>query len=77
MRCVVCGREAAAGDYCQLHNKAHKNLVKNYIRWKRASDVTWKEYLSEVVMNPLTGHWAKEVAQYLTKIGEQIDVKKC
>ena len=77
MKCAVCTREAATGDYCELHNKACKNLIKNYVQWKRASDIIWKEYLSEIAMNPLTGQWAKEVAQHLIKIGEQTDVKGC
>lgn len=42
---------------------------------KKAADVCWKEYLSKVVMKPLTGQWAKETAQHLIKAGEQPDVK--
>jgi hypothetical protein len=36
---------------------------------------SWKEYLSQIANNPLTGEWAKEVAQYLMKTGEQVDGK--
>jgi hypothetical protein len=55
--------------------KAYENVIDNYVRWKEASEVGWKEYLREIVMNPLAGQWAKEVAQHLTKTGEQPNVK--
>jgi len=54
-----------------LHEKAYRNIVKEYDVWKRASDVSWKEYLSEMVKNPYTGLWAKEVAEHLMKNGEK------
>jgi hypothetical protein len=50
-------------------------LTNSYGKWKKALDICWKEYLSEIVMNPLTGQWAKDVAQHLIKTGEQPDVK--
>jgi hypothetical protein len=34
-------------------------------------EVSWKEYLSEIVKNPLTGEWAKEVAECLISEGEK------
>jgi hypothetical protein len=43
--------------------------VKKYEVWKKALDITWKEYLSEIVKNPFTGEWAKEVAEHLIKSG--------
>jgi len=35
--------------------------------WKKASGVSWEEYLNELVKNPFTGVWAKEVAEQLLK----------
>ena len=67
MKCVICKREATKSGYCELHEKAHKSVVKEYEAWKKALDISWKEYLSEIAENPLTGEWAKEVAEYLTK----------
>jgi len=55
--------------------KAYEKILDNYVRWKEALEVDWKEYLREIAMNPLTGQWAKEVAQHLTKTGEQTDVE--
>jgi hypothetical protein len=35
--------------------------------------ISWKEYLSEIVKNPLTGEWAREVAESMIKSGEKQD----
>lgn len=74
MKCVVCGRDAGEKGYCELHLKAYENIVKNYDVWKKALEISWKGYLSEVVKNPLTGEWAKEVAEYLIKSGDKESV---
>jgi hypothetical protein len=54
--------------------KAYESIVRKYGLWKNALEVSWKEYLSEIVKNPLTGEWAKEVAEYLIKSGEKPNV---
>ncbi|MFQ6095804.1 MAG: hypothetical protein ACE5NN_06640 [Candidatus Bathyarchaeia archaeon] len=64
MTCEICGREAAS-RFCELHETAHKNLLERYEDWKKALNITWTEYLNEVLKNPNTGVWAKEVAQRL------------
>jgi hypothetical protein len=45
--------------------KAYENIVKKYDFWTRALQISWKEYLSEIQQNSLTGEWAKEVANHL------------
>jgi hypothetical protein len=35
--------------------------------WKNATEVSWEQYLNELVKNPFTGTWAKEVAEHLLK----------
>jgi len=45
--------------------KAYENIVKKYDFWRKALQISWKEYLSEIQQNSLTGEWAKEVANYL------------
>jgi hypothetical protein len=74
LNCKICSREAAENGYCELHMKAYESIVKKYEIWKSASKISWKEYLSEVVKNPLTGEWAKEVAKYLINTGEKQNV---
>jgi hypothetical protein len=54
--------------------KAYENIIKKYEVWKRALEISWKEYLSEIVKNPLTGEWVKEVAEHLSKSGENQNV---
>jgi len=76
LKCVACNREAGETVYCELHMKAYESIVKKYDLWKKALEISWKEYLSEVVKNPLTGEWAREVAEHLIKSGESQDVAK-
>jgi len=66
LKCRICSRDAVENGYCELHAKAYENVTKNYEVWRKALELSWKEYLSEIVKNPLTGERAKEVAQYLS-----------
>jgi hypothetical protein len=70
MKCKVCDRKAE-NEYCELHEKAYRNIVKEHEAWKKASDVSWKQYLNELVNNPYTGVWAREVAEHLMKSEEK------
>lgn len=70
MKCKICDKEANE-RYCELHEKAYKNIVEKYDEWKNALDLSWKEYLNEVAKNPYTGSWAKEVAEHLVKNGDR------
>jgi hypothetical protein len=54
--------------------KAHESIIKKYDMWKKALEISWKEYLSEIAKNPLTGEWAREVAEHLLKTGENKNV---
>jgi hypothetical protein len=71
MKCKICGEEAIESDYCKSHTKAYKSIIGKYDLWKKALEISWKEYLSEIAKNPLTGEWAREVAEYLTEKGEK------
>ncbi len=75
MKCKLCSREAGEKDYCDFHMRAYQNVVEKYDVWNRACGFSWKEYLSEIAKNPLTGEWAKEMVEYLAKNGEKQDVK--
>lgn len=70
MECKICERKANRNGYCKAHLKAYENIVEKYNSWKKALKITWKEYLSEIDKNQLTGEWAKEVAKYLARSGE-------
>lgn len=74
MKCAICSRKTDEESYCELHAKAYENINKKYDEWKKALEISWKEYLSEIVKNPLTGEWAKEVAEHLIKSGEKQSV---
>jgi len=66
MKCRICSREALE-KYCELHEKAYRNIVQKYEDWRRAMGVSWKEYLNEIMKNQYAGSWAKEVAGQLLK----------
>ena len=66
MKCRICNREAVE-KYCELHEKAYRNIVQKYEDWRKTMDVSWKEYLNEIMKNPYTGSWAKEVAEQLMR----------
>jgi len=72
LKCKLCSREAVNNKYCELHEKAHKNLMEKFEIWKQALNISWKEYLSEIVKNPYAGEWAKEVAEEMLKNEEKI-----
>jgi len=66
LKCKVCSREAQSqSEYCELHEKAYQNVRQRFEVWKKASGVEWREYLKEIAKNPLTGTWAREVAESL------------
>ena len=65
-KCKICNKETSEKDeYCELHAKAHENIIRRYNVWKKALNIAWKDYLNEILENPLTGVSAKEVAQRL------------
>jgi hypothetical protein len=73
--CKICARDAVKNGYCESHAKAYENVVKNHAVWNKALELSWKEYLSEIAKNPVTGEWARDVAEYLNKTGEEPDVR--
>ncbi len=64
MQCECCNREAT-NEYCRLHERAYANILRKFEIWKHAADLSWEQYLNEIVKNPFTGAWAKEVAERL------------
>ena len=66
MKCKVCGKEAK-NKYCELHEKAYTSIMEKFEIWKNAAGLSWEQYLNELVKNPFTGTWAKEVAEQLLK----------
>lgn len=68
-QCKACSKEANEKNaFCELHAKAYESILGKYAKWKKALDIAWKDYLNEIIKNPLTGISAKEVAlQLLTE----------
>jgi len=64
MACEICGWETES-RFCELHEHAHTNLLRNYDAWKEAMNISWLEYLKEIRKHPYAGVWVKEVAETL------------
>ena len=67
MKCKLCERIADDKKFCAYHKLANTELKKNYLLWKEALEINWKDYLSEIEKNSLTGYWAKEVVDFIRK----------
>ena len=74
MECEVCGRELSTTvddeGYCERHLNAYLNIKKQFGAWKRAENISWKEYLKELTKNEYTGLWAKELAEKMLTTGD-------
>ncbi len=75
LNCPLCGKDSRQEGFCKLHAQANENLLKKYDRWRTSREISWKEYLSEVAKNPLTGEWARQVARYLIDLENHKNVK--
>lgn len=65
-KCFLCSREASpVNGYCDRHGLAYRNLKETFKQWQTAMEVGWKAYLREVINNPNTGSWAREVATHI------------
>jgi hypothetical protein len=71
VKCKICGRDAQAKGFCNLHLKAYENIVDKFDIWTKASGLIWSDYLIEIQKNSLTGEWAKEVAKHLIEEGNR------
>jgi hypothetical protein len=72
VKCRLCYKATSKREeYCTLHRKALENVISGFKVWRKALGVSWKEYLSKLADNPLTGEAAKEVARHLLTAGEK------
>jgi hypothetical protein len=75
LNCPICSREVGERGYCRMLTVVCRVIIKKYDRWKKAMEISWKEYLSEIAKNPLTDEWAREVARYLIEVESKPNVK--
>ena len=68
-RCSLCHREGIEEGYCGYHRVAHANLVGAYEAWDKSVELTWNEFLGDVIQAKETGEWAKDVARDLLSNG--------
>jgi hypothetical protein len=76
LNCKICQRKAVTEKFCQIHLKAYEKIVEKYDCWRKALKISWREYLSEIEQNPLTGESVKEVTSYLIDNEETRNVEE-
>jgi hypothetical protein len=65
VKCKLCDKKAT-DTYCELHKRAYCNVIEKYDVWKMAFfEISWYNYLIEVVKNEYSGSRVKEVARDL------------
>ncbi len=72
MGCLICSRSSTS-RFCERHRRALSLVEERYEDWKTAQDITWKDYLVQILNNANTGLWAKEVVKNLIEEGEARD----
>jgi hypothetical protein len=65
LKCKLCYREIIEKEFCLFHKHAYEKIKNGYVLWTEALDINWKDYLSEIEKNSLTGRWAKEVIDFI------------
>ncbi len=69
-KCVVCGF-FSEGRLCFRHRLAAKSLLEAYSFWRDALGVSFRDYLQQILRRSETGRWAKELAEYVLKTGDE------
>ncbi len=75
MKCKICSRDAKSEGLCVFHSRAYQNILGKFNAWRKASEVSWTQYLAEIQKNSLTGEWAKEVADHLIRVEKKNESK--
>ena len=74
MQCTLCYRKTN-NEYCTLHDKAYRNVVKSYQQWTLAKTITWTDYLKKIIDNQNSGFWVIEVCKYILS-KEYVNINK-
>jgi hypothetical protein len=64
--CTICGRGVSGkSGYCRYHQQALDNLQSSFKVWKKASGVSWEEYIEKLCQIDETGQWVQDVAEQI------------
>jgi hypothetical protein len=70
MFCKICGRDSSSENgYCKYHQEALENLQAAYEDWKKASGVSWEEYIESICRIDEAGQWVHDVAEQIMSEG--------
>ncbi|MFW9962131.1 MAG: hypothetical protein ACFFCX_01080 [Candidatus Sifarchaeia archaeon] len=64
--CIICGRVTVLeSEFCRYHQEALNNLRSSFENWRKASDVSWEEYIELLCQIDETGQWVREIAEQI------------
>lgn len=64
--CPICERQTnAQSKFCEYHQVALHNLRENYEKWQYALDISWDEYLVNILNVEGLGEWVQEVVVHI------------
>ncbi|MBY8996708.1 MAG: hypothetical protein KGD60_03165 [Candidatus Thorarchaeota archaeon] len=64
--CTICGRVAwNKSDFCRYHKEALDGLQSSYELWRKASELSWDEYIEKLCQIDETGRWVLDVAEQI------------
>ena len=66
MKCDVCGKDCDE-KLCEWHKISYDQLNDLFKYYQEIKDISWNDYLKEVIDNRNSGIWVKEVASYILK----------
>ncbi len=64
-KCSICNEPTENNQFCEIHQAAYNKLHEEYNKWKKAVEITWEDYLDELIKNQYTGKAIKEIIDYL------------
>ena len=66
MKCDICGKDCKE-KLCEWHKISYDQLNDLFKYYQEIKDISWNDYLKEVIDNRNSGIWVKEVASYILK----------
>jgi len=74
MSCPICGAPSR-NRFCSAHQMAFQNLLSVYEVWRRALEISWRDYLERVAGNENSGRWVQEVCAFLL-LNDGVEMEK-
>ena len=66
MKCDICSKDCKE-KFCKWHKISYDKLNELFKYYQEIKDISWNDYLKEVIDNRNSGIWVKEVASRILK----------